>query len=84
MSTDTMTSRRQFLKITSIAGGGMMIGFSFSGSAKDTSPETAAFMPNSYITIAGDGTVNLDGTQPRYRAGCKNIIAYDHCGRIMH
>ena len=60
MSTSNVT-RRDFVKVSAVAGGGMLIGFRFSdASAADASPYGAnAFTANAWITIAPDGAVTF-------------------------
>src|SRR3954469_2679899 len=64
-------SRREFLKLTTLTGGGLMLGFSWFTSAAET-PEVinqsagASANPgfNSYLSIATDGTVTILSPNP--------------------
>jgi len=58
---DTNVTRRDFVKVSAIAGGGMLIGFRFSdASAADaTAYGAAAFTANAWITIAPSGAVTF-------------------------
>jgi isoquinoline 1-oxidoreductase beta subunit len=65
------TSRREFLKLTTLAGGGLMLGFSwFSASAEapvivNQSGTAAANLGfNSYLSIATDGTITILSPNP--------------------
>jgi isoquinoline 1-oxidoreductase beta subunit len=49
-------SRRDFLKIGSLAGGGLLLGVSFQCTSKDK-PQT--FAPNVYLSISPDNTVTI-------------------------
>src|ERR1043165_3085558 len=64
-------NRREFLKLTSFAGGGLMLGFSwFSAEAKapvviDQATGSAASLGfNSYLSIATDGTITILSPNP--------------------
>lgn len=66
----TTTSRRDFLKISSITGGGLLLGFSwFSADAAlavipDQLPEAGTMGFNSYLSIATDGTITISSPNP--------------------
>jgi len=68
MSTLNKTSRRDFLKISSLTGGGLVLGFSWFGS--DAAPvilnsSTVADLNfNSYLSIATDGTITILSPNP--------------------
>lgn len=68
MSTLNKTNRRDFLKITSLTGGGLVLGFSWFGS--DATPvilntSTVADLNfNSYLSIATDGTITILSPNP--------------------
>lgn len=49
-------SRRDFLKIGSLAGGGLLLGVSFQCTSKDKSQ---TFAPNVYLSISPDNTVTI-------------------------
>ena len=51
-----MTTRRDFLKVTALAGGGMMVGFRLTES---TAQQPASFKANAWVTITGNGTITL-------------------------
>lgn len=55
MSATTLT-RRVFLKVSAVAGGGILIGFRLGEAAMQPA---APFKPNAWVTIAGDGSVTL-------------------------
>ncbi len=56
MSANLDLSRRQFLKVSALAGGGMMIGFSF-GVAREAG--AAAVLSNAWVAIDANGAVTL-------------------------
>lgn len=69
--TKTSFGRREFLKSTAVAGGGMMIGFSWLAGAEPARATTAAlpdewFDINAYLTIAGNGTVSIRSPNPEF------------------
>jgi isoquinoline 1-oxidoreductase subunit beta len=70
MTTLNKTSRRDFIKISSITGGGLLLGFSWFASEAATpeiiNPENfAGEMPfNSYLSIAADGTITIYSPNP--------------------
>ena len=70
MTTLNKTSRRNFLKITSITGGGLLLGFSwFDAGAEIPSVINAANAAanlefNSYLSIATDGTITIFSPNP--------------------
>ena len=70
MSTLNNTSRRNFLKITSITSGGLLLGFSwFDAGAEMPSVINAANVAgslefNSYLSIAADGVITIFSPNP--------------------
>lgn len=70
MTAQQTTSRRNFLKISSLTGGGLILGFNWSGAeakssvvpAGATVEETIAF--NTYLSIAPDGTITIFSPNP--------------------
>jgi isoquinoline 1-oxidoreductase beta subunit len=74
MNNTIQTSRRNFLKITSIAGGGMLVGFSFTGNASDSPLDDTGFTPNAYIKITADGVVSLIAPNPEIGQGVKTAL----------
>ena len=69
-------SRRDFLKITSIAGGGMLIGFNFFGTDSAAAAPVAdtVFSPNAYISISPAGKVTLMAPNPEIGQGVKTAL----------
>jgi isoquinoline 1-oxidoreductase subunit beta len=53
------TTRRDFLKVTAIAGGGLVIGFALPGCSKPAALGTAGGMPVAWLKIAGDNTITV-------------------------
>lgn len=70
MTAQQSTSRRNFLKISTLTGGGLILGFNWSGAeakssvvpAGATVEETIAF--NTYLSIAPDGTITIFSPNP--------------------
>jgi isoquinoline 1-oxidoreductase beta subunit len=52
-------SRRRFLQVSALAGGGFALGFRFGSDAQASAAATDAFAPNAWISIAPDGAVRL-------------------------
>lgn len=55
-STVFLPSRRDFIKITSLAGGGLLLGVSFQCRRQD---EEITFSPNVYLSISSDNIVSI-------------------------
>ena len=75
----TSIDRRSFLKATALAGGGMMLSFSWLAGCKPT-PEEALAMPkewfelNSYIKIGENGVVTLMAPNPEFGSNVKTSL----------
>lgn len=64
MNATTDLSRRRFLQVSAVAGGGLLVGFSLGSPAEaQTAPATTAsgarFEPNAWIRVASDGAVTI-------------------------
>lgn len=72
-------SRRSFLKVSALAGGGMMISFSWLAGCKST-PEELSKLPkhwfdlNSYIKIGDNGDVTLMAPNPEFGQNVKTSL----------
>jgi isoquinoline 1-oxidoreductase beta subunit len=69
MSTLTKSSRREFLKLSALTSGGLVLGFSWFGAeAKTPAIVNAGFEGslgfNSYLSIAADGTITILSPNP--------------------
>lgn len=75
----TSINRRSFLKVSALAGGGMMLSFSWLA-ACNPSPEEAMAMPdewfelNSYIKIGENGRVTLMAPNPEFGSNVKTSL----------
>lgn len=81
---ESTISRRNFLKVSAITGGGIMLSFSFLGQlAEAQTLEESVFAPNAFIKINADGTVVLMAPNPEIGQGVKTslplIIAEELC-----
>jgi isoquinoline 1-oxidoreductase beta subunit len=77
MTTTVRLGRRQFLRVTAAAGGGMLLatyleGF---GAPKALAGEPAAdFTPNAFIRITPDGMVTITAQNPEMGQGVKTML----------
>ncbi len=75
----TTINRRSFIKVSALAGGGMMISFSWLAGCKPTAEEALAmpkewFEMNSYIKIGDNGLVNLMAPNPEFGSNVKTSL----------
>jgi isoquinoline 1-oxidoreductase beta subunit len=71
------TSRRSFLRITAIAGGGIAFGLSTTRQIRAQGrggPPQAPLSPNSFITVAPDGAVTIIGKNPEIGQGIRTAL----------
>src|SRR5581483_3899715 len=70
-----VVTRRSFLHVTALSGGGMLLG-TYLGpklSAQQQRPQ-APLEPNTFIKIDPDGTVTLIARNPEIGQGVKNML----------
>jgi isoquinoline 1-oxidoreductase beta subunit len=66
-------SRRSFLSVSAVTGGGMLLGFGTKALAQQP-PNQAPLDPNTFIRIAADGTVTLVSRNPEIGQGIKTML----------
>lgn len=68
-------SRRNFLRVTTLAGGGMMMGFEMLGKAiPGATADEILFSPNAYLIIDPKGIVTLMAPNPEIGQGVKTAL----------
>ncbi|OOG75347.1 xanthine dehydrogenase family protein molybdopterin-binding subunit [Algoriphagus sp. A40] len=67
-------SRRQFLKVSALSGGGLLLSFSLLGNTESKAMADAVFSPNAYIKISSDGTIVLMSPNPEIGQGVKTSL----------
>ena len=67
-------TRRSFLHVTALAGGGMLIGTSLERRVYGQRPPETPLTPESFVRIASDGTVTLVARNPEIGQGIKNML----------
>jgi len=66
--------RRDFLKVTAVAGGGLLIGTWMAPRAASAAPGAVTFEPNVFIRITPDGVVTLISKNPEIGQGVKTSL----------
>jgi len=78
MNSRTNFSRREFIRVSSLAGSGLIIGYVMPGSASAAAALVAdtaqAFTPNAFIKITSDGLVTLVAKIPELGQGVKTAL----------
>src|ERR1019366_10355786 len=70
-------NRRSFLRVTSMAGGGMLLGLYFkplAAAQRAGQAPAAPPLPNNYIHIAADGTVTIIAKNPETGNGARTML----------
>jgi isoquinoline 1-oxidoreductase subunit beta len=70
---DTMVERREFLKVSLLAGGGLLLSADV-GRMGEASAEGAAFTPNAFIRITPDNLVTIIGKNPECGQGVRTSL----------
>jgi len=66
--------RRTFLRVSALAGGGLLIAIHLSESEAATAAGDAVFTPNAFIRIGADGTVTIMAKNPEIGQGVKTAL----------
>ncbi|HLB36178.1 MAG TPA: xanthine dehydrogenase family protein molybdopterin-binding subunit [Gemmatimonadales bacterium] len=77
MKTTLPVNRRQFLRVTAVAGGGMLLATyiePFGASEAFGAEPLADFIPNAWIRITRDGTVTIIAQNPEIGQGVKTML----------
>lgn len=77
MNTTLSVDRRNFLRVTALAGGGMLIGTQLDWlgpSAAAGAQPFADFVPNAYIRMTPDGLVTIIAKNPEIGQGVKTML----------
>jgi isoquinoline 1-oxidoreductase beta subunit len=75
MDTTLRVDRRQILRVSAIAGGGLLLATYFKPFAAAGEDENAAeFSPNAYIRIMPDGSVTIIAKNPEIGQGVKTML----------
>jgi isoquinoline 1-oxidoreductase beta subunit len=79
MKTPTLSqpvNRREFLKLTGLAGGGLVLAFHIKSGPQAAAAQSASgnFAPNAFIRIAPTGAVTLVSKQPEMGQGVKTSL----------
>lgn len=70
----TTVTRRDFLKASTLAGGGLLLSFQTNGFSSLLEPESEPFQPNAFLSISPDGTITLMAPNPEVGQGVKTSL----------
>jgi isoquinoline 1-oxidoreductase beta subunit len=74
----TLLDRRSFLRVSAVAGGGILVALHLDPVAEllaqAPQPSSAAFVPTAFIRIAADGIVTIMGKNPEIGQGVKTSL----------
>ena len=70
-TTPRTVSRRDFLKLTGLAGGGFALAFQIRPARGGAAPAGGEFRPNAFIRIAPSGAVTIVSKQPEMGQGVR-------------
>jgi len=74
---DTALNRRAFLKVTALAGGGLLVATYFdplTGLAQAPAAPMPRFVPNAFVKITADGVVTIMAKNPEIGQGIKTSL----------
>ena len=76
METTIDVDRRSFLRVTAVAGGGLMLGAWLAplDAGEAPSPSAPDFVPNAYIRMTPDGIVTIIAKNPEIGQGVKTML----------
>src|SRR5919107_1121861 len=78
MDTNTRVDRRSFLRVTALAGGGVLLGsylrVADAAEAFAYTPGAADFAPNAFIRMTPDGIVTIIAKNPEIGQGVKTML----------
>ena len=81
-----LTDRRSFLKVSLLAGGGLLLATEMEGLAEAAENATGVFTPNAFIRITPDGVVTIISKNPEIGQGIKTslpMIIAEELGRRL-
>jgi isoquinoline 1-oxidoreductase subunit beta len=70
----TTLNRRSFLKVTGLAGAGLVLAFYVGEDAAAQTSGATAFAPNAFVSIAPDGTITIVSKTPEIGQGVKTSM----------
>lgn len=70
----TTLSRRSFLKVTGVAGAGLVLAFYVGDQAVAQTAGGKPFAPNAFVSIASDGTITIMSQNPEIGQGVKTSM----------
>ena len=70
----TILDRRCFIKVSALAGGGLLLGSYFADADLASADTAAVFSPNAFIRITPDGVVTLMAKNPEIGQGVKTSL----------
>jgi isoquinoline 1-oxidoreductase beta subunit len=72
--TKAPVTRRSFIKITALAGGGMVVAFNIDGDLFAQGPPGGQMQANAFIKFMPDGKVSIMSKNPEVGQGVKNML----------